>query len=451
MDSDDVGEILADWEALKSRDYARQKLFEQTIKALEVTRAENKILREQKSALETHQNSGQGEWGQERGGHRSREERIGLTNNEEFSDSYVHSKIVFEMTKLVGVYTTAGVVKDQRTMRDFFRGFNEVHPLVEVIDAGDDKEGADTKIKHNITLFAQNEQCKHILLAGSADNGYTGFLRPFALSGTEERRLSLIETIPFPAAFKEVANQFTVVKLPQIFRTNKIKIGESESNNSNEGLHSSVNVMASPIQPKMHFNRASQRLDVDLPHCDPETVDRLKAKKLCNRHYLTNEVHPHVEVIDASDDKEVVDTKIKHNTALFAQNEQCKHILLAGSADNGYTGFLRPFALSGTEERRLSLIETIPFPAAFKEVANQFTVVKLPQIFRTNKIKIGESESNNSNEGLHSSVNVMASPIQPKMHFNRASQRLDVDLPHCDPETVDRLKAKKLCNRHYLT
>ncbi len=28
MDSDDVGEILADWEALKSRDYARQKLFE---------------------------------------------------------------------------------------------------------------------------------------------------------------------------------------------------------------------------------------------------------------------------------------------------------------------------------------------------------------------------------------------------------------------------------------
>ncbi|KAK0362484.1 hypothetical protein LTR91_021513 [Friedmanniomyces endolithicus] len=194
------------------------------------------------------------------------------------------------MTRLVGVYTTAGIVKDQRTMRDFFRGFNEVHLLVEVIDAGDDKEGADTKIKpteicvvlcnvvlilsaDNIMLFAQNEQCMHILLAGSADNGYTGFLRPFALS----------------AAFKEVANQFTVVKFPQIFRTNKIKIGESEvsqippwrrthpavtlqSNNSKEGLHSSVNVTASPIQPKMYFNRAGQRLDVDLPHCDPETV-----------------------------------------------------------------------------------------------------------------------------------------------------------------------------------
>ncbi len=215
-------------------------------------------------------------------------------------------RIYVKMTRLVGVYTTAGIVKDQRTMRDFFRGFNEVHLLVEVIDAGDDKEGADTKIKpteicvvlcnvvlilsaDNIMLFAQNEQCMHILLAGSADNGYTGFLRPFALSGTEERRLSLIETIPFPAAFKEVANQFTVVKFPQIFRTNKIKIGESEvsqippwrrthpavtlqSNNSKEGLHSSVNVTASPIQPKMYFNRAGQRLDVDLPHCDPETV-----------------------------------------------------------------------------------------------------------------------------------------------------------------------------------
>ncbi|KAK3075328.1 hypothetical protein LTR53_001461 [Teratosphaeriaceae sp. CCFEE 6253] len=76
MDGNDVGEILADWEALKSRDYARQKLFEQTIKVLEVTSAKNKILREQKSALETHQNSEQGQWGQERGGHRSRDERI---------------------------------------------------------------------------------------------------------------------------------------------------------------------------------------------------------------------------------------------------------------------------------------------------------------------------------------------------------------------------------------
>jgi len=43
---------------------------------LEVTSAKNKILREQKSALETHQNIEQGQWGQERGGHRSRDERI---------------------------------------------------------------------------------------------------------------------------------------------------------------------------------------------------------------------------------------------------------------------------------------------------------------------------------------------------------------------------------------
>jgi len=56
-------------------------------------------------------------------------------------------RIYVKMTKLVDVYTTAGVVKDQCTMCDFFRGFSEVHPLVEAIDAGDDKEGADTKIK----------------------------------------------------------------------------------------------------------------------------------------------------------------------------------------------------------------------------------------------------------------------------------------------------------------
>ncbi len=46
-------------------------------------------------------------------------------------------RIYVKMTKLVDVYTTAGVVKDQCTMCDFFRGFSEVHPLVEAIDAGD--------------------------------------------------------------------------------------------------------------------------------------------------------------------------------------------------------------------------------------------------------------------------------------------------------------------------
>ncbi|KAK1809407.1 hypothetical protein LTR12_016237 [Friedmanniomyces endolithicus] len=133
-------------------------------------------------------------------------------------------RMYVKMTKLVDVYTTAGVIKDQCTMRDFFRGFNEVHPLGEAIDAGDDREVVLILSADNITLFAQNEQCKHILLAGSADNGYIGFLRPFALSGVKERRLSLIETIPFPAAFQSVANQFTVVKLPQIFRNTKIKV-----------------------------------------------------------------------------------------------------------------------------------------------------------------------------------------------------------------------------------
>jgi len=56
-------------------------------------------------------------------------------------------RVYIRLNGLTATYVRNQIVSDQRTVRDFFRGFNEVHPLFEIVDAGDDKEGADTKIK----------------------------------------------------------------------------------------------------------------------------------------------------------------------------------------------------------------------------------------------------------------------------------------------------------------
>lgn len=62
---------------------------------------------------------------------------------------------------------------------------------------------------------------------------------------------------------------------------------ELQSDTQGEVVPSSFDAAAALAQPKMYFNSAGQRLDMDLPQCDPEMINRVKAMKLCNRHYLT--------------------------------------------------------------------------------------------------------------------------------------------------------------------
>ena len=61
-------------------------------------------------------------------------------------------RIYVKMNSLTTAYADSGIVSDARTAKDFFRGLNEVHPLFEIIDAGQDKEGADTKVKGKIHI-----------------------------------------------------------------------------------------------------------------------------------------------------------------------------------------------------------------------------------------------------------------------------------------------------------
>lgn len=56
-------------------------------------------------------------------------------------------RIFANLSGLADAYVKARVVADIRIVRNFVVGFNREFPFVEIVDAGDDKEAADNKIK----------------------------------------------------------------------------------------------------------------------------------------------------------------------------------------------------------------------------------------------------------------------------------------------------------------
>lgn len=56
-------------------------------------------------------------------------------------------RVYFNKTGLVKTYVDANIVPDAQVVEDFIVGFNQEQPFLEFIDAGPDKEAADTKIK----------------------------------------------------------------------------------------------------------------------------------------------------------------------------------------------------------------------------------------------------------------------------------------------------------------
>ena len=169
----------------------------------------------------------------------------------------------------------------------------------------------------NLKLFVNNQHCKHIVLAGSQDSGYVGDLRKYVSGRTFNGRISLIETVPFPPHFQALVtqSQLEVRHLPQIFRSDKFDVARSAMKvrrsppvtyaaRANPAAVPAVgNTPTSPMDlvmyperqsgeatslgPKIYLNSQGQRLDERLLPSDRATAERLKALKLCNRHFLT--------------------------------------------------------------------------------------------------------------------------------------------------------------------
>lgn len=218
------------------------------------------------------------------------------------------------------------------------QAFNKAHELLEIVNAGDFEEAADSKIKGaallspclslaNLTpatfnLYGRNLHCKHIVFAGSGDNSYAGFLRQFISNTTASSpSLTLIRSFDFARDLQPLADmgKVDIVSFPHLFRDTKIsprKVKPAEPSQPLAQKTSPSTAWAAPkpttpsvngtaatlsslsIQPKNHpkpagrsiwVNSDGYRLDRPILDLDRDLALRLKKKKLCNRHHLLDD------------------------------------------------------------------------------------------------------------------------------------------------------------------
>lgn len=246
-------------------------------------------------------------------------------------------RLYASLSKLGEAYVKSSVLADVSIWRAFVQSFNKEIPLCEFIDAGSDRDSADNRIKGNDTLvyvlsslcpsetfnlFQNNVHCKHIVLAASGDNGYTGFLRQFAPATGISETITLIEARPFPAQLRQIANSFQVETLPTMFRASDLIASKSSPTQHNLKLVMSTNdpvssgttnkTMAEVVANtrtqapasalsvstsgtnraksgkviRICFNESNHRLD-PIVRYDKQLISQLKAKKLCETFFLS--------------------------------------------------------------------------------------------------------------------------------------------------------------------
>ena len=71
------------------------------------------------------------------------------------SDFEITIRVYSKMQYLNKTYHDAGILKEENTLQEFVQGFNRVDPLCDYIDAGNDKEGADSKIQSMFPFTCQ--------------------------------------------------------------------------------------------------------------------------------------------------------------------------------------------------------------------------------------------------------------------------------------------------------
>ena len=171
----------------------------------------------------------------------------------------------------------------------------------------------------NFELFVNNVHCKHILLAGSSDNGYVGFLRQYFTGTGVDPRITLVEAVPFPHAFREITTHSQIARFPAVFRSTKITIESQPTKpatvpcrtsyasatnqlpavaatspvaiRSHQVVPNITIVNGTSTEPEIRLNRLDQRLDPPLPRCSPDIVPKVQNLRLCNRHYLSKCVY----------------------------------------------------------------------------------------------------------------------------------------------------------------
>ncbi|RAK83355.1 C-x8-C-x5-C-x3-H zinc finger protein [Aspergillus costaricaensis CBS 115574] len=251
----------------------------------------------------------------------------GLDNPKIITRMYVNLKGLSEMC-VRGVIST-----DPSSIEGFAKGFNNGHPLFDLVDTGLDN--AHDKIAEAFKVNLYNCHCHQIFLGCADTNAYAQILVDIMEDIDLVGRVTLIEGIAFEKDLAKIKAAYRVSQFPEILRNTKItpvwapwkaavaskpplaltpppkpgavplsRTSTSTSTNASTSMSSTsarpstpgdFQVVQSksitPARPKIvERNKYGQRVDrVDFKSIPREEMNRLKKLKLCNLHYLLGE------------------------------------------------------------------------------------------------------------------------------------------------------------------
>lgn len=161
-----------------------------------------------------------------------------------------------------------------------------------------------TTCLETIRFFTPMERCHHLVFAGSLNAELVSFLRDRCDDTYLGQRLKLIEGVPLTRDLGFLTSQSAVLRFPLIFRSEAladpgpVSSGYPPWRRRNDprtvqdpGVSSLLpgrTASWSGTQDSLHFNKAGDRLDTPVPNFNKVVAERLKSRKLCNRHYLTH-------------------------------------------------------------------------------------------------------------------------------------------------------------------
>ncbi|CAD0083039.1 unnamed protein product [Aureobasidium vineae] len=119
---------------------------------------------------------------------------------------YENCKVmVCAYTNLAGLSKTlarTGLVgREASCLSPFYSNFTRAQDLFDLVDAGDEKENADNKIRKMFRLFVENNQCKYIFFAGCHDTGYLNLLTPYI---SKNDKITLVRGSSFSSGFNRL-------------------------------------------------------------------------------------------------------------------------------------------------------------------------------------------------------------------------------------------------------
>ncbi|KAI0365226.1 hypothetical protein BV20DRAFT_954754 [Pilatotrama ljubarskyi] len=145
---------------------------------------------------------------------------------------------------------TANAVCTAEEFEAFVLGFNQSSPLFSIVDVGNGKEAADSKIKECLRVFTRFPQTSKVFFGGAHDNGYTSTLNMLENEG-------LLDKVILLKGYKDLAHEIDSLSLPQleiegIFITKKLYTNGTKKAAAAAAAAKPavINTANSPKQPK---------------------------------------------------------------------------------------------------------------------------------------------------------------------------------------------------------